>query len=84
VIEVEGGSEDDMAWCREQLAKPREVLDPPPLLTGEDLLHHGMISGPIFRTILERVRDAQLDGHLRTKADALSLADRILHGREPW
>ena len=33
------------------------LLDPPPLLTGDDLLAHGMPAGPKFRIILQRIRD---------------------------
>ena len=35
------------AYCRSLLAQPREVLDPPPLLTGDDLLAHGVPAGPV-------------------------------------
>ena len=79
VLDVEGEPDDDLRWCRERLAQPREELDPPPLLTGSDLLREGVVSGPIFRTILERVRDAQLDGQLHTQAEALALAHSILN-----
>ena len=44
------------AYCRSLLAQPREVLDPPPLLTGDDLLAHGIPSGPQYKTLLQRVR----------------------------
>ena len=33
--------------------------------------------GPLFREILQRIRDAQLDGQIHTKAESLALADRI-------
>ncbi len=66
-----------VAWCRSLLAQPREVLDPPPLLTGDDLLRHGIPPGPAYRVLLQRIRDAQLDGEIRTQEDALELADRL-------
>ncbi len=56
----------------------REKLDPPPLLTGNDLQRSGIPTGPIFRTILERVRNAQLDGEISTAAEAMVLAQQIL------
>jgi tRNA nucleotidyltransferase/poly(A) polymerase len=68
---------DEAAYCRSLLSQPRDVLDPPPLLTGEDLLAHGIPAGPRFKTLLQRIREAQLDGELATAADALSLVDRI-------
>jgi poly(A) polymerase len=69
------GSEE-AAWCRQLLAQPREVLDPPPLLTGDDLREQGIPPGPIYRPLLEKLRAAQLDGQIYTKQDALELAAR--------
>jgi tRNA nucleotidyltransferase/poly(A) polymerase len=66
-----------LAWCRSLLAQPSEVLDPPPLLTGDDLLRHGVRPGPVYRVLLQRIREAQLDGEIRTPDDALALADRL-------
>jgi tRNA nucleotidyltransferase/poly(A) polymerase len=72
------GNADEVAYCRALLAQPREVRDPPPLLTGDDLLKHGVRPGPQFRVLLQRIRDAQLDGQLRTKAEALAMVDRLM------
>ncbi len=63
------------AYCRRRLAQPRESLDPPPLLTGDDLLARGIPSGPQFKVLLQRVRAAQLDGKVCTKAEALALVE---------
>lgn len=71
----------DIAWCREKLKQPRETLDPPPLVTGDDLLRHGVRRGPAYRRLLDRIRDAQLDGQLHSPAEALALADRLLEQR---
>lgn len=68
---------DDVDWCRQRLARPREELDPPPLLTGDDLRLHGVRMGPIYRELLEKLRDAQLDGHVRSRAEALALVDEL-------
>jgi poly(A) polymerase len=70
------------AFCRAALARPREQLDPPPLLTGEDLLAHGVAPGPCYRRLLRAARDAQLDGRIATRQEALDLADRLLE-QEP-
>lgn len=67
-----------VAWCRSLVEQPREVLDPPPLLTGDDLVAHGLEPGPVYRMLLERVRDAQLDGEIHDRAGALELVDRLL------
>ena len=75
---TEAGRElDFVEFCREKLAQPREVLNPPPLLTGDDLIALGVEAGPIFKLILERVRAAQLDREIDTKHQAVELAERL-------
>jgi tRNA nucleotidyltransferase/poly(A) polymerase len=69
---------NDVDYCRSRLNQPQEVLDPPPLLTGDDLLEHGIPSGPKYRVLLQRARDGQLDGEIQSKAEALALVDRLL------
>ena len=72
------GDTSEIAWCRAKLAEPRKVLDPPPLLTGDDLIRHRVPPGPAYRLLLDRVRDAQLDNAIHTQDDALALVDRLL------
>ncbi len=72
------GDTSQIAWCRAKLAEPEEVLNPAPLLTGDDLIRHGVRPGPNYRVLLNRVRDAQLDGEIQTGDDALALVDRLL------
>ena len=67
---------ETVAHCRSLLAQPREALDPPPLLTGDDLLAHGVLAGPQYRILLDRIRAAQLDGELGTKDEALAMVDK--------
>ena len=67
-----------MEFCRERLAQPEAVLNPPPLLTGDDLIAHGVPTGPVYGDLLQQARNAQLDGQVTTKAEALALADRLL------
>jgi tRNA nucleotidyltransferase/poly(A) polymerase len=71
---------EEAAYCRELLARPPELLDPPPLLTGDDLVAHGIPAGPVYKTLLERLRAAQLDGEIHTSQEALTLVDRLLRG----
>jgi tRNA nucleotidyltransferase/poly(A) polymerase len=73
------GDTSQINWCREKLSQPREVLDPTPLLSGDDLIEHGVPRGPVYRMLLERVRDAQLDGEIHDKTEALGLVDRLLN-----
>lgn len=49
---------------------------PPPLVTGEDLIRLGRKPGPDFRRLLEEVYDAQLEGRVATREDALELLRR--------
>jgi tRNA nucleotidyltransferase/poly(A) polymerase len=64
-------------YCRRLLGEPREVLDPPPLVTGDDLLDCGIPSGPQYKTLLQRIRVAQLDGEIRSKAEALAMVEKL-------
>ena len=61
------------AHCRRLLTQPRDSLDPPPLVTGDDLLANGIPSGPRYKMLLERIRAAQLDGEVCTKAEAMAM-----------
>jgi tRNA nucleotidyltransferase/poly(A) polymerase len=72
-----GRDPSHMSWCRSLLTQSREVLDPPPLLTGDDLMRHGIPPGPAYRILLQRLREAQLDGEIRTREEALGLASRL-------
>jgi poly(A) polymerase len=53
---------------------PPEVLKPPPLVTGDDLVAAGYRPGPLFRKALSAAEDAQLEGRARTRAEALLIA----------
>jgi len=61
------------SWIDETLKQiPAEELNPPPLLTGRDLLREGFTAGPQFKTWLELVRDAQLNGEIRDRDEAMN------------
>jgi poly(A) polymerase len=60
------------AWITEQVARPRGELDPPPLVTGDDLLAAGVPPGRAVGAALARIRSLQLDGAIATKAEALA------------
>jgi poly(A) polymerase len=59
------------AHCLNKLLQPPEILDPPPLITGEDLLQMGIPQGPAYSKILKMIREAQLDGEILTREDAV-------------
>jgi poly(A) polymerase len=74
---VAGSADPALAFCRERLAWPPERLNPPLLIDGAALIGHGLAPGPQFAELLERVRDAQLDGGVQTRDQALALVDRL-------
>ena len=49
-----------------------------PLLSGQDVLAHGIAAGPEVRVWLDRVRDLQLDGNLMRREDALAWLEQQL------
>ncbi len=51
-----------------------EVLHPTPLIDGRDLIALGLQPGPRFSQILREVEDAQLEGRIHSKEEALQLA----------
>jgi putative nucleotidyltransferase with HDIG domain len=65
---------DTYDYVRQRLAElPEEALSPPRLLTGGDLIAEGYTPGPQFREILQTVEDAQLEGRIATREQALEL-----------
>jgi poly(A) polymerase len=57
---------------------PPEVLNPPPILTGDELIAMGIEQGPVFKKLLDAVREAQLEGTIRTREEAIELIKRLL------
>lgn len=65
-------------FCEEYLARtPTAVIDPPVLITGEDLKRQGMSPGPAFKMILDSIRDAQLNLEISTFDEAIALAAEL-------
>jgi len=58
--------------------KPQEVVAPPPLVTGDDVMVLlGLRPGPQVGQLLEAVREAQVEGQVRTREEALQFLRRI-------
>jgi poly(A) polymerase len=57
-----------------------EQIRPRLLLTGEDLIAAGYKPGPQFRVMLEAAEDAQLEGTIATKKEALRLVRERFRG----
>ena len=60
-------------FCQDKLDElNQEALRPPLLINGDDLLALGLVAGPIFSEILQRIEDLQLEGSLVSQDEALS------------
>jgi poly(A) polymerase len=71
------GNTKHVDYCRYYLEnQPSGPINPPPLITGHDLVRHGLKEGPQFKTLLDRIREAQLDGEIQSKREALEWVDR--------
>jgi poly(A) polymerase len=74
-----GHSLDHVAYCRRLLAELTPAdLNPAPLLTGDDLKELGVPPGPVYKRLLDAVREAQLDGTITTKQQAIELVKKLL------
>jgi poly(A) polymerase len=54
-----------------------EEIDPPPLISGHELLAMGLHPGREVGRIKEAIRVAQLEGTIQTQAEALALARKM-------
>ncbi|MFT4112717.1 CCA tRNA nucleotidyltransferase [Silvibacterium sp.] len=58
-------------------ALSHEEVRPEPLITGRDLIVAGYKPGPKFRELLAIAEDAQLEGRVRTKDEAMALVTAL-------
>ncbi|QJX00064.1 CCA tRNA nucleotidyltransferase [Frigoriglobus tundricola] len=74
-----GKSLEHVEFCERVLREmPPEELNPPPAVTGEHLIAVGLKPGPQFKRLLDAVREAQLEGRVRTKEEGLELVEELL------
>ena len=57
--------------------QPAGEINPPPLITGRDLAGLGLPPGPRYAELLKLVREAQLDGIVNSKKEAIEWLQRI-------
>jgi hypothetical protein len=62
---------------RRVLTLAETQIAPSPLISGDDLIGLGLTPGPLFKRVLDAVYDAQLEGGLRDKPEALELAKAL-------
>jgi poly(A) polymerase len=59
-------------FCKQKLSElNQEEIHPQPLLGGKDLIELGFTPGPIFQRILKDAEEAQLNGEIASKEQAL-------------
>lgn len=65
--------------CRRLMDEQVKENEIPPLIGGRDLMEElGMDEGPAIGEILREVREAQLEGNVKCREEALDLARRLL------
>ena len=63
--------------------RPDELVNPPRLLTGSDLIQDLKIEpGPLLGELLECIRVAQVEGQVKSREDGLALAHAWLKDKE--
>ncbi|MBV9743363.1 MAG: CCA tRNA nucleotidyltransferase [Acidobacteriia bacterium] len=68
------GRLENYEFVRRKLEElPAEQLKPKPLLTGRDLIAAGYTPGPQFSKMLAATEDAQLEGRIQSREEALEL-----------
>ncbi len=81
------GNIEHVDYCEYYLKnEPSGPINPPPLVTGHDLVRHGLAPGARFAVLLDQVREAQLEGKIQSKRAALEWIDSQIgsHGeRQP-
>jgi poly(A) polymerase len=66
-------------YCEQLLRQwSQSDLNPPPVITGDDLTRWGLQPGPLYKKLLDAVREGQLEGTIRTAAEARALVEDLL------
>jgi hypothetical protein len=75
----EGDVKFASALLRDYYERHTEVISPPKLISGDDLMDtFGLEEGPRLGELLEAVREAQAVGEIRTRREALDYVKRVL------
>lgn len=74
------GDLSDYYYCQEMFQKlSHEEIKPKPLITGHDLIAMRLKPGPLFKEILTKIEDEQLEGNLTTKEAATERVKELIH-----
>ena len=72
------GELDNYTFCKTALETLEpEQIRPVPLINGRDLIAMGKNPGPAFKKVLRAVEDAQLEGRVTQREEALKLAAQV-------
>ncbi|MEK7333748.1 MAG: CCA tRNA nucleotidyltransferase [Candidatus Binatota bacterium] len=64
-------------FCKQKMAELKhEEIHPEPLLRGKDLIAMGFSPGPLFHTILKEIEEAQLEGEIQSREQAVERVTR--------
>lgn len=75
---------DHVTFCERVLRDtPPEELNPAPAVTGDDLIAMGLKPGREFKRLLDAVREAQLEGQIRSKAEGLKFVCELRSAPPP-
>jgi poly(A) polymerase len=70
------GNLDTWNWIKDYAENLEpEAIRPEPLVNGRDLIERGHQPGPLFKEILQTIEDAQLEGELNSREDALAMLE---------
>src|SRR5262249_18156774 len=73
-----GRATDYVEYCEDLLKKwSEEDLHPAPYITGHGLAAMGLEPGPRYKELLDKVREAQLDGTITTREEALAVLRKL-------
>lgn len=85
-VAAEAGEGDlaSVAFCERFLAEtPASTINPPEIISGDNLIALGAKPGAKFKVWLDQLRDAQLEGTIHTPEEALALARRLIDADLP-
>ena len=78
------GRLENYEFVRQKLRElPEELLKPAPLISGRDLIGAGYAPGPFFSRVLDAVEEAQLEGRIQTREEALEIAREMAAACDP-
>lgn len=77
-LKFEASLRERIEWLESRLGELEQGdYAPPPLLTGDELVAAGFKPGPGFKRVLDAVYDAQLEGRVESREQAMNLAREV-------